>query len=308
MIHGARRIWVETATCEQLLTARSLGLLIRYRLQPLVAVRPWQLHGLSELTRRLAGEGIRFGLWPMLADEHGRYANAQTAARFARLARDVIASAGEHPPETMVIDLEPPYAAVRALFVPGAVSRAVGALAQLRAILSSARRGAMQPVRSLVFDLRVRAIEVYAAVPVLLAFGPWLGGTLSTPVAAGDYDIISAMTYSSILEGLSAGILRRATVERLLWLVARKLIANYPTHGVALCLGVVGAGAFIREPVYETPNQLARDVEIATASGIQDLSLFDLGGVLVRPPAEAWLEAFTRSRFASRVPPSVPST
>jgi hypothetical protein len=53
----------------------------------------------------------------------------------------------------------------------------------------------------------------------------------------------------------------------------------------------VGTGAFGDEPSYRSVDELRRDVAIATAAGITDLSLFDLGGILRRGPAAAWLEA-----------------
>src|SRR5262249_13382791 len=59
-----------------------------------------------------------------------------------------------------------------------------------------------------------------------------------------------------------------------------------------LSLGVVGTGAFGHEPTYPSVNELAFDVTLARHAGIDDLALFDLGGVLARN-AEVWLEAFT---------------
>ena len=51
-------------------------------------------------------------------------------------------------------------------------------------------------------------------------------------------------------------------------------------------------GALDHEPVYRGPFELADDVAIAASCGVTDLTLFDLGGVMRRGPAEAWLEAF----------------
>jgi hypothetical protein len=59
-----------------------------------------------------------------------------------------------------------------------------------------------------------------------------------------------------------------------------------------ISLGCVGTGAFADEPTYRAPSELAEDVTIARAAGCDRLSLFDLGGVLAREPAEAWLDAF----------------
>ena len=52
-------------------------------------------------------------------------------------------------------------------------------------------------------------------------------------------------------------------------------------------------GALGDEPRYRDPSELAVDVAVARAGGVETLNLFDLGGVLRRGPAEAWLEALT---------------
>jgi hypothetical protein len=54
-------------------------------------------------------------------------------------------------------------------------------------------------------------------------------------------------------------------------------------------------GALGDEPVYRAVRELREDVAAARAAGIEDLSLFDLGGVLARPPAEAWIEALVET-------------
>jgi hypothetical protein len=67
-----------------------------------------------------------------------------------------------------------------------------------------------------------------------------------------------------------------------------------------ISLGCVGTGAFDDEPIYTGPDALAADAAVARAAGCARLSLFDLGGVLARPPAERWLEAFVSGDAAPR--------
>jgi hypothetical protein len=66
-------------------------------------------------------------------------------------------------------------------------------------------------------------------------------------------------------------------------------------EGTVVSLGAVGTGALGDEPVYRGAGELREDVAVAIAAGIERLALFDLGGVLSRPPAEAWLEAFVEA-------------
>jgi hypothetical protein len=63
-----------------------------------------------------------------------------------------------------------------------------------------------------------------------------------------------------------------------------------------ISLGTIGVGAFDDEPCYRGPDELARDVAIATRAGITEISVFDLGGILRRPPPEAWLDAISSPR------------
>src|SRR6185369_4864072 len=115
------------------------------------------------------------------------------------------------------------------------------------------------------------------------------------------WDHLTPMLYTSIIEGWSRGLLRRADARAVLsWSCARSLKKFGEVAGASL--GAVGTGAFGDEPVYRSPAELADDVAVARAAGIDDLALFDLGGVLRRPPAEAWLEAFVETPPAASLP------
>ncbi|MDB4998076.1 MAG: hypothetical protein JWM74_5508, partial [Myxococcaceae bacterium] len=82
---------------------------------------------------------------------------------------------------------------------------------------------------------------------------------------------------------------------RALRVLARTCTATRARFGgtAGISLGAVGLGALGNEPVYRSPTELAEDVAIARAAGLDDLTLLDLGGVLTRDDPEAWLEAFT---------------
>jgi len=67
-------------------------------------------------------------------------------------------------------------------------------------------------------------------------------------------------------------------------------------------LGAVGKGALGDEAVYRSVGELREDVAIARRAGIDDLTLFDLGGALQRPPMEAWLDALVETEPAKEEP------
>src|SRR4051794_8458841 len=81
-----RRVYSEMLAYEDLLRPRALGLLRRYSLELVLAVRPWDLAALPRVAVTLRDHGISLSIWPMLADEDGRWAGVDNAARFARLA------------------------------------------------------------------------------------------------------------------------------------------------------------------------------------------------------------------------------
>ena len=66
------RIWSETASFSALASKQTLGLLKRYELFPLIAVRPDDVARLPHLLSAYAAAEVPLGLWPMLEDEAGR--------------------------------------------------------------------------------------------------------------------------------------------------------------------------------------------------------------------------------------------
>jgi hypothetical protein len=293
-----RRVWCETVPPEVLSAKATAALLARHRIDPIVAVWPGTEGAAREAAARFAGEGLRPALWPMLADADGRWIGAANAARFCAFAEELAASLA---PAEIVLDLEPPIEAVRGTLA----SRGLHAHLLPISLDPAAFRAAREAIAGLSRRLREGGVAVSAAVaaPVLLD-PPGRDGwqaLLGTPVDGIAWDHVSPMLYTSIAEGWSRGLLRRADALALLGASALAAARRFgPAAGASL--GAVGAGAFGDEPVYRGPDELAADVAVARAAGLDDLALFDLGGVLRRPPAEAWLDAFTATAPAPRLP------
>ena len=295
-----RRIYSETLPYSDVTAARTLALLRRFELSLVVAVRPWQLGAVGDVAKTLADAGIDLSVWPMLSDEEGRWANAGNAAVFAEFCErtiDAVPSAKE-----LLLDLEPSFAAAQRL--------AEHPTRGLFEFVTSPARGFAQSERvlaALVTRLRARGVETSCAVWPLVALDPpkqhgWQQ-ILGTPVDALAVSRVSVMVYTSILEGWSRGTVRRDDASALLKAFASRVVNRWGPRA-ALSLGCVGVGAFEDEPTYRTPMELAEDVGIVTSVGCTDLSLFDLGGVLARPPPEAWLEALFAAPVAR--PPERP--
>lgn len=298
------RIYCETLPFERVVEGRTIALLQRHALEIVLAVRPWQLGELPNVARALADAGVAVSIWPMLADHEGRWAsahNAPTFVRFVNAAADALSAAGVGAHEVL-LDLEPPFAHARALAVGAGSDRDVagGTAAVLGAVrprttTAAAMDAASVELATAVAELHRRGINTASAVWPLVALDPpgergWQA-LLGTPVDALATERVSVMMYTSILEGWSRGALRRRDATALLAAASTRVVRRWGDRA-GMSLGCVGAGALIDEPVYRDPSELAEDVAITRAGGVTDLSLFDLGGVLAREPAEAWLDAF----------------
>lgn len=281
-----RRIYSETLPFPRVVASETMALLARYELEVVLAVRPWDLTDLPDVARALRDAGVSLSVWPMLADADGRWASVRNAPAFAELLLRTCDALASAPPRDVLLDLEPPFALAKAL--------AEGARPRLRAppdvggLAARTLAGAAE-------ELHARGITTSMAVWPLVALDPpgrrgWQN-VLGTPVDAVPAAHVSAMMYSSMIEGWSRGALRRGDALALLSAATTRTARRWGARA-GMSVGCVGTGAFEDEPTYRGPRELAEDVAVVRASGVTSLALFDLGGVLARPPAEAWLDAF----------------
>lgn len=306
------RIYCETLPYEDVTRPRTVALLRRHDLELVLAVRPWQLAELPAVACALRDGGVPISVWPMLSDDEGRWASANNATSFVTFVRQVTDALGSAhvPPREVLLDLEPPFAHARALAVTGGAA-SQGTAAGARAVLglgasargssSHAMDAASTELAAAVTALHARGIATASAVWPLVALDPpgsrgWQA-LLGTPVDALATERVSVMMYTSIIEGWSRGALRRRDATALLAAASVRAKARWG-EAAGMSLGCVGTGALVDEPTYRDPSELAEDVAIARSAGCRDLSLFDLGGVLGREPAEAWLDAFAHGADA----------
>lgn len=293
-----RRIWCETVPLPELAAPRVIALLGRFAVAPIVAIFPHTIDEARPVIAALAESGATVAVWPMLSDADGRWLGAANADRFVAF---VDRAARELSPAEIVLDLEPPIAALATSIA------AAGGLSHMLppGVDPREHRAARAALVDLVDRLHARGIAASCAIapPVALDDGDGWEARLGTPVAGIAWDHVSPMLYTSIIEGWSRGALRRADTEAILAAACAASAAKYGARAGA-SLGAVGVGAFGDEPTYRSPAELAADVAIARASGVDDLALFDLGGVLSRAPSEPWLEAFTSAPASPALPPS----
>lgn len=305
-----RRAWIETLPFEQIARPENVALLARRGIAPIVAV--WPATPIEAIVRVIAayGEaGLTAALWPMLSDREGRWANAGNAVAFARFVNELCARLADRAsaPAEIVLDLEPAIDAMRGSFAtPGEAVHMLPIPGDLRAYFAAKAR-----LSSLCDALHAEGIAVSAAAPPTVLLDPRGGASRpfqevqGTPVDGLAWDHVSFMLYTSILEGWSRGVLRREDARALLGLGCREAAARLGERAGA-SIGAVGVGAFGDEPTYRGVAELADDVATARAAGVDDLALFDLGGVIRRGPPEPWLDAFVTTEPALGPGPEVP--
>jgi hypothetical protein len=296
-----RRVWSEDLPFDELGRSTVIGLLAERSIGLIVAVQPDARRGVRTLLRSCAHHGVEVAVWPLLDDGEGRWpSDANTGAFRGHLLRllDELATSEDRPIE-VVFDLEPPIAAARRALA----LRLWDGRVDLRP--ANIERAAAQ-FHELVTEVVSRGLEATAVVPPMLVLDPpnAAGGwqrMLGTPVADLPFARVTVMAYTSLFEGYSRGALARRDARALLARLCREAVRRWGSRASA-ALGVVGGGALGDELPYRVPAELADDVAIARSTGLEDLSLYGLTGVLSRRPADRWLDAFVRTDPAPVLP------
>lgn len=294
------RIYSETLPWTELVRAGTRELLRRYRLELVLAVRPWDLVALPSVARALRDAEVPLSIWPMLEDEKGRWINVHNAREFRSFVLTACDAMGDTPPVDVLFDLEPPFDRAKALIALAMRSHTLEGISRFAAELGKPAGAPFEAAASELArtgaEVRARGITTSAAVWPLVALdaprGDGWQSLLGTPTDALGASHVSVMMYTSIFEGWSRGTVRRRDARALLAAAAVRTATRW-SERAGISLGCVGIGAFADEPTYREPAELADDVAVARAAGVSRLTLFDLGGVMSRGPAEAWLDAFT---------------
>jgi hypothetical protein len=281
------RVFAETVDAARLRQPEVLHALRERGLQLVLAVRDEDPRAVVEAALEA---GVSVALWPMLDDARGRWASTANAAEmstFARARLDDLARHGALPDE-LCLDLEPPLPQMRRALDTGvALGRVTGDHDQ-----------ATRELCALVDHAAQLGVATWAAVvPLVLADRPGVPSwqrLLGTPVDALPLQRVCVMLYTSLLTGYSRGALRRRDAEFLLGRAAARTRDRFGTRA-SIALGATGRGALGDESTYRDIDELRTDVAITRAAGIDDIALFELGGVLARPHWQTWLDALVQT-------------
>ena len=276
-----RRLYSEHVPLAEVRQPSLLRLLAERDVELAVALFPHHLSEVRRLRDAVERAGVRLVAWPLLPDDLGRWPSGANREPFGEHVEALVRELDG--PTTVLFDVEPPIAWTR---------RAVNGEAHSRPADHRGRHTSLRPVAD---RLRAAGHRVQAVVPPMVPFGRRWERLLATPVSSLGCSRVEPMAYTSLFEGYSKGTVDRRVARDLL----RRLAERRPP---ALSLGVVGGGALGDERAYRGVHELTDDVAIARALGVERLSLYALDGILGRGAPEPWLDAFTQTLPAERLP------
>ena len=282
-----RYVFSEFTPLEELTAGETLALLAREELFVYVAFPPQLRSQAAEVVRRCQGAGVAIGIWPLLEDRQGRWANSWNGAEFADYCLRLLDElhAVDAVPDEVIIDLEPPISATKRI------------LAGRPTTLRRPSRGGAAALAEMVRKLGAICPVSAVAVP-WAACGDGAGGwqrLLGTPIDGLAFERVFIMAYTSLIEGYSAGTLRRRHAEALLAHWSKRMTLQFGDRG-GIAVGVAGIGALGDERAYRDATELGRDVSLARLHGCEHLALFNLRGVLSREEPSRWFDALRESR------------
>ena len=281
-------VWYELLPYDAL-TPAVLKMLAERDLGIYLAVTPNVVSELPDTVRRCKDHGLHVGVWPMVEQEHGRWPSVHNIDRFESFVAEVRERLDAEP-DALILDFEPPIDAVPALM-----------RLDIKTMASYLVRGipqqAVNRYAALADSLNQDGIHTVAAALPLILGDDDAGGFqrfFGTPLDTTPCGHVSAMLYTSIMEGFARGRLSRRDIVSVLGVGARAVRRRYGSRA-SVSLGAVDVGALGDEPTYRTVEELRRDVAVTRAAGIDHIVLFSVCGAMRRPPIEPWLDALVNT-------------
>lgn len=293
------RVWAEFVTPLEMMEPRVVRLLKKYDVSPLVAFPP---DGMNESYARMMSaheaEGLETGLWPLLEDEKGYWASERNAKDFSETVLRLLDWADErgfHLP-WIAVDLEPPHEQMQRFMNASGVSLLRAAWDIYNENRNPGRfKAASKRYRDLLRAMHQRNTRAVAPVPHplwgdVMANTTHLQDLMETPVTPVRWDVLSFMVYTSTFASMTRGFASRADS---LWFLYRLCgdMKEKLWERAGVSLGCTGKGKISKE-IFEKPSDMAPDVAAAKAALMEDISIFNLEGILRSPRPEEWFEMF----------------
>jgi len=300
------RVWAEFLPYEEASAPSTVQLLRRFDVTLCLSVPDGTLGDpLARLLRAYADVGLDVALWPLLSKAIGYWPSERNADAFSAGIDAVFTWADRqrvHVP-WIAVDLELPLPqalayrgsrGLKQLFTIGRI-----ALANLNARRFAWAVNRYRAILRKIHDHSAKALcaahdtiieDFHLGAPIVQDF-------LEAPVVDVEWDIVSTMIYNSMV--VEQFHVAPDDARWMQYEVGCELKRAFGARA-GISLGLTGVGVLGDEPHYIDPAQLAPDIAAAKASGINDIAIFNLEGILRSPDPAAWFQV------AIDTPPQTP--
>ena len=265
-------------------------------------VREWDIGstGLRDLLADALDRGIRVTLWPLLSTAQGPWANEHNVEAFSTLVRDYmdwLDAEGLHP-EWFVVNMENSSAQmdiIKELFYSGDYQALLEILLGNLDPVGFAL--AVEAYRLLVEEMQGRGYKVMVTTyPFMMDDlhdgDPDIQDLANVPIAGIDWDALTFTPYrTAYSDDLGVEFTPDIVYEY------GKLAMMLFGPRARLAVGIIGYSG--HGDGYVSPEDLALDISAAKATGIEEIDLFHLGGMIAEGGPGVWLDA-------CEAPPRVP--
>ncbi len=268
----------------------------------------------KEMLKKFKDLGIEkhFIPWPMLNVEDGYYANTKTVDKFSMLVKktlDWYCDHGIEVPDGMLIDLEPstdPEAAKKAeqyrlegkppekkgFDAMAVVGKIIDQIDEIDENLFEESSRKFSEMQDMMHGYGTKAIAV--ALP--LAYEDIFDNRLliqnfmTCPVTSVKWDMINFMIFNTDYVAPTKGIITNEEYRHLLYAYGKEFVDRWGAEKASICLGITNTGITDIRATQTDPALYKQEVGALLASGIQDVGIYALDGVLQQPDPKGWIE------------------
>lgn len=293
------RVWAEYVTPQEALKPDVMKLLKRYGVALGMAFPPGSVNAdYARMLKAYSDEGIEVALWALLPDEQGYWVCERNASEFTDYIKSIYdwADKEKFTIPCVAVDLElPHYQMSEVKSQKNMLQKGSSLIKFMRQNRDKARfYEASRKFELLNEFIHSRGATTLCPISDLVVHDLAAGGTafqdmLETPVSTVNWDMLSVMIYTSMIAGYSKGLLRPEDARRHLYTTMRAM-KEVMGDRAGVSIGVTYVGKLEDEPYYETPRELLPDMQAAKAAGVEDITIYNLEGILRSARPEEWFE------------------
>jgi hypothetical protein len=292
------RVWAEYFSPKDALKKNVVRLLKNYGVTLGMAFPPGSMN--DDYAKMLAGyeqAGIPVMLWALLPDESGYWACERNAREFSEYVEKIYAWADSNKfgIPWLAVDLEPPFGQMDLVKKSSGLDIVRNLVEVYRQNRDRGRfYSSGEEYSRLVERMHSRGVKVLTAASCQVAEDFVKGAVgiqdaMETPISPVNWDVVSFMMYTSMIAGYLKPFISPADARWYLYSVMSDM-KQLLWDRAGVSIGVTYIGKLEDEPYYSTPEELLPDMRATKAALINDVSIYNLEGILRSPRPEAWFE------------------